>query len=336
MTTQINKLPWDMPGWQEDVTTWIAGRLAEKGLRATGPVEIVHQRPWSAFVRQPTDQGLVHFKAPAPMYAHEVPLTETMLHLRPDLTLPLLGSDAQRGWMLSADAGVTFRALGQTTEQLQHWEVLLPLYAELQIQLAPHVTTLLSHGVPDRRLAAFPVLYGALLDDEAHLMIGQELGLTAEQHHQLRELEQRLTEECAQLEELGLPDTLVHEEIHENNVLFGERGYTLTDWSDSSIGHPFFTMIVTVRSIAHWLKLDEFGPELARVRDAYLEPWTGFASRERLNAGLEVALRLGMVNRSLSWHHCVAALAPELGAEYADNVPGWLQDYLIAHQALTL
>jgi hypothetical protein len=89
-------------------------------------------------------------------------------------------------------------------------------------------------------------------------------------------------------------------------------------------------MLVTLRSIAHWVKLAEDGPELRRVRDAYLEPWTRFATRAQLQEALDLAYRLGMVNRALSWHESIGPLAPEDKEEYADSVPGWLQDYLQA------
>ena len=44
-------LPWEEVGWLEEVTAWIHARLALRGLRAVGPVEVVHRRAWSAFAR---------------------------------------------------------------------------------------------------------------------------------------------------------------------------------------------------------------------------------------------------------------------------------------------
>lgn len=118
--------------------------------------------------------------------------------------------------------------------------------------------------------------------------------------------------------------------MHENNVLLGDGRYIFTDWSDSSISHPFFSMVVTLRATAHWLQLDEHGPELQQLGDAYLEPWTTFAPRDALAAALALAYRLGMVNRALSWHHTLGRLAEKDQGPYADSVPGWVQDYLQA------
>ena len=41
--------------------------------------------------------------------------------------------------------------------------------------------------------------------------------------------------------------------------------------SDSSLTHPFFTMLVAIRAAAHRLKLAEVGPEIHRLRAAYIE-----------------------------------------------------------------
>lgn len=330
MADQYMQLPWHRPDWLAQATAWIASQLAAGGLRQTGPVELVHQRPWSTFAQVPTDGCRVYFKAPTPACAFEAALTAALARWRPDCMVPVLAVDVERGWILSADAGVTLRRLGQTPAQVAHWLKLLPIYSELQIELAGRVPELLSFGTPDRRLARLPQQYAQLLEAGESLRVGLEPGLTPDEHRRLRGLQGRFAAQCEQLAAYGLPESMAHEEVHENNVLLGDKGYIFTDWSDCSVSHPFFTMLVTLRGAAHWLKLDEAGPELRAVRDAYLEPWTRFATRDKLGEALDLAYRLGMVNRALSWHHSMGPLAPQDKQEYADSVPGWLQDYLQA------
>jgi hypothetical protein len=327
MQNQPLKLPWDEPGWHDQAAEWIAVQLAANGWYANGPVETVHQRIWSIFMRVPTDRGTAYFKAPAPPF-YEAPLTQALARWRPDCTVPLLGADLERGWLLSADAGSTLRSIGQTPGQVDHWLKALPIYAGLQIEMATHVEKLLSFGSPDRRLAILPGLYSQLLEETGSLRIGQELGLTPDEHRALLDLRPRFADLCAELDSIGLPATLTHEEIHENNVLFDGEHYVFTDWSDSSVAHPFFTMTVTLRATAHWLKLDESGPEMIRMRDVYFEPWTKFASREKLLSAFNLAYRLGMANRALSWNEALRSLTEAQIEPYNDSVPGWLQDFL--------
>ncbi len=336
MQKQYTQLPWEQSDWLEQAIGWIHTQLAQRGLSVTGPVELLHQRPWSTFARVPTDNGVAFFKAPAPMYKYEAALTQALAGWRPHCTVPILAVDLDRGWLLSVDAGVTLRSLTRSADQIDHWLKALPLYVELQFDMIGRVPELLAFGVPDRRLAKLPYLYTQLLEDTENLRVGLEPGLTQAEYQRLRDLRLRFVEMCAHLASYGLPETIAHEEIHENNVIVGDGRYIFTDWSDSSVAHPFFSMLVTLRSVSHWLKLDEDGPEVKRIRDAYLEPWTKFETRDKLLVALELAYRLGMVNRALSWNHGTGTLAKKQKEAYADSVPGWLQDFLQAEASASL
>jgi hypothetical protein len=238
--------------------------------------------------------------------------------------------DLERGWMLSADAGETLRSLDRSPGQVRHWLKIMPLYAELQMEMAARVQELLATGIPDRRLASLPLEYDSLLEDTENLRVGLEGGLTDEEYRDLGNRRKQFAADCAELARMGLSETLVHEEVHENNVLLGNGRYILTDWSDSSISHPFFSTLVTLRSIAHWLQLGETGPEVTSVRDAYLEPWTGRLSRSEVSSAFDMAYRLAMVNRALSWRQGIGRLDRKHKEAYADSVSGWMQDYLVA------
>jgi hypothetical protein len=334
MQNQPIHLPWEQPDWLDQAIAWIQTQLEARGWHMTGPVDLVHQRPWSTFMRVTTDKGTAYFKAPSPLFTYEAGFTQALADWRPDCTVPLLAVDLERGWMLSADAGITLRQVGQSIEQITHWLKVLPLYSELQIELVDRVPNLLVLGLPDRRLAQLPSLYAHLLEATESLRVGLNLGITPAEYQRLRDGHGHFIADCEELAAYNLPETITHEEVHENNVLLGNGRYIFTDWSDSSLSHPFFTMLVTLRATAHWLKLDEAGVELRQIRDAYLEPWTRFATRDKLGKALALAYRLAMVNRALSWHHGMGRLSEKDKESYADSVPGWLQDYLQAEAAV--
>ncbi len=302
-----------------------------------GSARVAHRQPRRAIA----SATVVYFRARGygPRYGlfqsarppfYEAALTQALARWRPDCTVPLLAVDLERGWLLSADAGVTLRSVSQSADQIAHWLKVLPLYVELQIEMAEHVPELLALGLFDRRLANLPHLYTLLMEATENLRVGLEPGLTPEEYQRLRDLRLRVAAWCEQLASYGLPETLTHEEVHDANVLVSGDRYIFTDWSDSSIAHPFFTMLVTLRAAADRLKLAEDGPEMIRLRDAYLEPWTKFETRGKLLAAFELAYRLAMVNRALSWHHGTGSLSKQHKEPYADFVPGWLQDFLNA------
>lgn len=327
---QNTQLPWEEPTWLEEASAWIQAQLAACGWTSLGPVEVVRLRPWSAFARVSTTNGNAYFKATAPDCHYEAAVTQALARWRPDCTVPLLAVDLDRGWLLSADAGPTLHTASPSLDQLAHWLKVLPLCVELQLQLADHVPELLGFGLFDRRLSQLPPLYNQLMEGHENLRVGLEPGLTTAEYARLRELRPWIAAACEQLAELGLPETLVHEEVHSTNVLVSGDRYLFTDWSEGVITHPFFTLLVTLRGAAIEFGLDENGPELRRLRDAYLEPWTAFATREKLLAAFALANRLAMVNRALAWHQGTGSLAQRHKAPYADSVPNWLRHFLEA------
>ncbi len=324
------ELPWEAPGWLEEATAWIQAQLTAHGWHCLGPVELVRLRPWSAFARVPTTNGIAYFKAPAPDCQYEAALTQALARWRPDCTVQLLAVDLVRGWLLSADAGPTLHEASPATDQLAHWPKLLSLCVELQLAMADRVPDLLAIGVPDRRVAQFARLYNELMEGHENLRIGLEPGLTPAEYERLRALRSWVADACAQLATIGLPETLVHEEVTSSNVLHNGDRFIFTDWSEAIVGHPFFMSLVTIRAISARLELAEDGPELIRLRDAYLEPWTQFATRKTLLAAFAVANRLSMANRALTWHHGTGSLSQRHKAAYADSVPDWLRDFLNA------
>jgi len=334
MDDQVTQLPWEEPDWLQQVIAWIEDQLANSGRESTGPVEVMHQRPWATFARVDTDKGTVYFKAPAPGSYYEAGVTEALTRWRPKNTVPILSVDLERGWLLSADAGATLRSASPSVVQVEHWVKLMPICVELQLQMAEHVPELLALGMPDRRLAKLPQLYTQLLEDDENLRVGLKPGLSPEEYRSLCDLPSQVAFMCEELNSYGFPETLTHEEVHDANILLTRDGrYIFTDWSDSSVAHPFFSMLVTMRAAAHRLKLAENSPEMIRVRDAYLEPWTEFETREKLSAAYDLAYRLGMINRALSWQQGTGSLSREYKEQYADAVPEWLQDFLIAEKS---
>ena len=322
------QLPWERTAWLEESTSWIQAKLAALGYSMSGVVEVLHQRPWSTFVQVTTDKGTVYFKAPAPAFNYEAGVTQLLSHLRPDCTVPLLAIDFERGWLLSADAGKTLRSVSPSVDQIDRWVKILPLYGELQIEMTGYVQELLSLGMYDRRLSRLPHLFTELMEQTESLRLGLEDGLTMAEYQRLRDLRPLVMAWCEELAGNGLPETLMHEEIHDANVLVNGDRFIFTDWSDSSVSHPFFSMLVTLRAAAHRLKLEENGAEMMRLQDAYLEPWTKYATRAKLTAALKLAYHLAMITRALAWYHGTGSLSEKYREPYADYVPGWLQDFL--------
>jgi hypothetical protein len=322
------RLVWVQPNWLAGATSWILARLDERGIAPAGEIEQPHVRWWSTVLRVPTTEGDLWFKANAPPHAFEAGLLAILERFTPGHVPELVALDADRGWVLMRDGGDRLREIVETSRDLHHWETLLPEYASLQLALAPHVDELLVAGVPDERLAVLPAHLATLLDNREACMVGRENGLTEEEYVRLRALVPEYADRCVRLAAFGIRETLQHDDLHDGNVFVRGSRYLFFDWGDSCVSHPFHSLIVTLRAVAHRLELPPGGPDVLRLRDAYLEPFAGFASQAELVEAADLAHFTGTAARTLAWYRFVYAREPEFRLEDADTVPYGLKRLL--------
>jgi hypothetical protein len=269
----------------------------------TGPIDLVRVRPWASVVEVPTADGLVWFKACQPQQAFEARLTAELSRRWPDRVARVLGVEPARGWLLTADAGRSIGSLGNPPEL---WERVLPRYAELQRGERANVADHLAHAVLDLRVAELPARYALLLT--------RDLPLDSGEMAFLRQFEPRFGELCAEVAGESPGDTIQHDDLHVNGVFVLGDELRVMDWGDSSIGHPFFSLYVTFRflEMAEYGGLDPADPRLARIRDAYLEPWGG----TRLVPAFERAIRLAAFAHAIAWLRHRDPLTPAQRADF--------------------
>jgi hypothetical protein len=253
---------------------WIRSHVA-----AVGPAETAHVRPWATVLRVPLAGGFVWFKACAPVQAFEPRLTAQLFGRRPDLMAEVLAYDADRSWLLLADAGTPMHALGNPPER---WMELLPRYAELQRDEIRYATDHLAHRVPDLRLATLPARFDELMQPDVPFLAGERA--------QLEPFAGRFSDLCAELAGRGIEDTIQHDDLHAWNVFAQGDRLRVIDWGDASVSHPFMSMVVTFRFLEELNHLAPTDPWFGRLRDAYLEPW-GHGHAD----AFDLALRIGNV-----------------------------------------
>ena len=295
---------WTDPAWLATAHDWIGAQLDRLGIETTGVIEQPHVRPWSTVLRVPTEDGPLWFKANMPLDAHEAGVVTLLARLRPDCVPELVAVDLERGWMLMGDAGVRLRELIEGERSLGRWLDVLPRYAGLQLDAAGHLDDFLDLGLSDRRLATLPAQYERLLD---------ELGSTGPV--------ERVAELCEELGAYSIPETVQHDDFHDAQVFLRDGDYVFFDWGDACVSHPFFTMSVTLEGVIAWGLDDVEGSEdIAPYRDAYLDPFRGFAGWSELQVAHEIALRLGWICRALNVHRFASGLPPPHREEHLQGV----------------
>jgi hypothetical protein len=313
--------------WRVGAIRWAERRLAERDIGLTGKPEQFHVVPWSTVIRLPTDRGAVFFKAIWPPEKREAAITQALAKWRPKDVAAVLAADRTRGWLLLDDAGDKLRAIIKKDTDIRHWRTVLPQYAELQLAIAKHANELMKLGAPDRRAASLANQYERLLANRTLLQLGVKGGLTQKQYGKLVDLVPHVREWSAYVAGT-VPDTIQHDDLHDGQVFVKDGRYRILDWGDTVVSHPFYSLTVALRSIAHTFKLKDDALELRRLADLYLEPFTAVATKKQLLQNYAIAKRLGRICRALTWASVVVNLPPAQRKEERDAVPGWLALFL--------
>ena len=264
-------------------------------VKPVAPIEIAHERPWSTVLRVPIRAGSAWFKACSRAQAFEPTLTANLYGRWPDRVAEVIGHDADRAWLLLADAGAPLRETGNPPEA---WLEALPGYAELQRGETVHAEEYLAAGVPDMRPATLPARYQDL--------VRRGLPLSDGEIQALRDFAPRFADLCAELDARGVPASVQHDDLHAANLYVEGDRLRVLDWGDASISHPFMSLVVVFRFLEETNGLAPTDPWVSRLRDAYLEQWgRGLAET------FELAMRVGMVAHAIAWLRQRDLLPPE-------------------------
>jgi Phosphotransferase enzyme family len=296
---------WTTPSWLGEARAWIEEQLAAYSREITGPLEQPHLQQWATALRVPATGGVVWFKACLPELAFETRVLELLAAHRPELLPTVLASEPARSWLLLEDAGDRLRELESQPGQVERWAAAVGHYAELQQSAAADADALVAAGATDRRGKRLLEQFGGLLEHD-HC-------LTADEVERLRGLLPALGAYVNQLDELGVPDSIQHDDLHDGNIFVRNGDCRIIDWGDSCVAHPFHSLTLVIAVVEHRL-----GPEpVAEIRDAYLAPWSVSASSEQLDA----AFRLGYVSGTLKWHEVRNLVADPSREPFDDAMP---------------
>jgi hypothetical protein len=248
-----HRAPYARPGGPAASLRWAAEVLAELGYGPLSDVE--QQRTWnlSAIWRLGTARGPVWLKQVPPFFAHEAAvLTWIADRVAGEWRVPRLLAAGDDGRMLLAHVeGDDLHGADLATRDA--------IAADLhRIQLAARDSEveLLAAGVPDLRTAP---LNEWIVD----VVAGYGGGDPA-----LRALVDELPARLSTVESCGLPDTLVHGDLHPGNARGTRERRTLIDWGDSFIGHPAFDILRLTENVPPAEAAHLVGAWAARWRQA--------------------------------------------------------------------
>ncbi len=277
---------WGTPEFVAELRAWIESEV--------GPVSGMTEgkrRPWAALWVAETPGGAYYAKQNSPGQAFEARLMGLLAELAPSYVVPVAAVDADRGFLLTPDQGPVF---GETADphDLDGWIRLVVRAMELSRAVSGDAERLIAAGagpcrVPDRVRPEVD----RLLD-----VVGA----------------------------LGLPDSLVHNDLHEHNAFDLPGGLVFFDFADAVVAHPLLGLLVPLNMMVHHLEAEPDDPRLRRVADAGLEVWSDLAPMAELRAALPAALQLGRLGRAESWSRVAPDFTGDARDEWGNAAEEWL------------
>jgi fructosamine-3-kinase len=305
---------WARPGWYETATAWIKAELAQLGHHVIDPIEPVRNWSLSYVLRARTATNTFYFKAGAvlPLFVNEAALLSRLAASYPDHIPMPLSLDRERHWMLLADLGEPIEEKAAVTQK----EILFRTFGQIQIEAAAQVEELLAMGCLDRRLDRLTTQIEPLLKD-----LEATTELNENEIEQLQQLIPHLKARCDQLAGYGVPQTLVHGDLHTGNVALFEGKMVFFDWTDACVAHPFFDVMLMM----NWENDLEIQ---TRLRDQYLSLWTAYEPMARLLEMWSLAQPLFALHHAISYQHIVAGLEATAKYELIAWPSYWLRKVL--------
>jgi len=247
------RLWWAEPGGLDHLPAWVDAALAARGRRRTGPLR--QRKTWnlSVVVTAPTDTGEVWFKATPPFLADEGGVIRRVSALDAALVPAVLAHDPGRRAILMDHVpgedqfGLTDEAVA--TAMVRRW-------VEVQAGLVEDAEHGLALGARDLRSPALLAEVETLVGRGAVRASLDEQTLAA-----VDELVADLPGRLAEIEACGLPDTVLHGDMHPGNWRRDGDRLTLLDWGDVGVGNP----MIDQRAFAERLADSELRERVTRL-----------------------------------------------------------------------
>ena len=299
--------PWERKGWYDGAVAWILEQAARLAYTPTGPVEQV-KTAWSCscILRTPTTAGDLYFKATYARPPAEAAVIQQLARRWPSHVPTVVAIDVSRRWMLMEDFGR--RELSGMP--FARWPGALRLFGRLQRECSADVPAWLGIGCPDRRMDSLVRHLEPLLSDPLLAQADPPFRLSEDDHERLRADRERRAQELLELGESPLPVSIVQQDFRDGNIAVRGRDYLFYDWSDTVLSHPFFSASRFLDAVGSGggSSRRKGGRRLPtavrheRLRDAYLDAWADYASRDRLLEVFRLAQRLNPLYQAIRWY----------------------------------
>ncbi|WP_373894062.1 phosphotransferase family protein [Virgibacillus sp. CBA3643] len=258
---------WFQLGWRQRMEAWVEQKLPYR------PIAFEQIRSWerSALFKIKTTKDNYYFKAVPDVFSHEPSIHNYIAEQHPSYVPEVIALDSEKKWYIMGE--LQGDLLGKSTN-ISHWENALHRMVTIQKGSLIHSDKLQKLGCPVRPV--IEALNNHLEESLGELASNNNISL--EKHTVLKKSIPFMLSLARKLHESRLPISLDHGDLFGGNIIVQQEQPVIYDWSDSSLTHPFLSVIVLLEEVSEYFSEEES----QKLLDSYLEEWKMFDTRSRL------------------------------------------------------
>lgn len=275
-------------GGMDEAISWVE---AETGSLISSKRDIEQSNAGGRFalLRFHMEDGRTYWlKATGEPNAHESSITALLSKRCGDYLPKFIASKPEwNAWLMSGDATSLKTIPIAPVDLFPLLEDAVESMAKLQIQTLGYSRDLLRAGAFDQGLPALrrhATELFAYLEEAMSLQVSTKVPRL--ERRRIHEIHSIFEDACSSMEDLEIPDTIVHGDLNWGNLLFGSRHCQFIDWCEAYVGNPLI-------SLQHLLLLNKVeNPETRHqinslLKQRYLDIWSTSCDPNVLARGFE-------------------------------------------------
>ena len=300
---------WSRPGWLAEASRWMREQMIAAGYPDPQAPRIHHLWGISVVLSAASRTGRAFLKCSSDRFRHEARMTRALADRSPRYLPDVLAAEPDRGWLLMRDLAAA--PLGDQPEST--WALGLDALAALQQEWVGRVDDLLAAGAEVRPLSHLASwVAGTAMDAD---LMGR---FAPEVRDAWLASWPAMAQACEALDQIGPGPSLVHGDFHPWNVVAGQAGTRIFDWTDAAVAHPFLDLVTFI------VCTDDVALRRHLVQ-RYLGLWSGYLSPDDLDEAGGLALVAGALYQACTFSQLIPTVMPDDLGQLRDGDVLWLR-----------
>jgi hypothetical protein len=279
--------PFARLGWLEDALEWLRTEAPEE-TSSTLNIRQFNAGGTFALIRFDFHSGATFWmKATGEPNLHEFCVTRKLAQVCPEfLPRRIAEREDWNAWLME-DAGTPLESW-----RLPAVELALRSMSRLQQMTIDLTDEFIVQGAFDQRVHVLREHLTEVVEYIGEAMKRQTSTKAPQiEPDRLSQLGGILRDACFRLEDLEIPNTVIHNDINPGNVLFNGARCVFTDWCETGIGNPFFTLHHLCR-----LRCDGRDRSISNSREIYKQCWARHLTEKQIDLAVPLIPLLSILS----------------------------------------